>query len=490
MQMCRRFFISVIAAMAFVFARCVSNPEVSKDPGEADAAFIEEIERDYAIGEFIVCMNTIKVYLAEEEAGERVAHPAALAKAYKLLGNVHIQYEDFTAAEKYYNTGIIYAAKLDDKTEHLKLLHNLTINSLSVQNREKAIEYRERMSRVGGADKGLQRYYYILESAYIERVFGDVDKAINLMRQVIECVDSHKLPQELKESPIGEISGYLADLGRYDEALKVINVLDSRLDSTSKPGMRIGCLKSYSRLYALMGDSGKSAKYRQMYMELSDSLMNHNRFLKARSSFNETGRELKSGKVESLAAEVRLYRWISAGGVSVLIFFGIVWLWGKKRRKRNVCDSSGPGDSRGVSGDAASPRRRNTSFYAEDDAASLFVRIAETVGKRDNYSDPHFSLERLAQMLDSNAKYISKAVNTVAGENFRSYLNGIRIREARLRLDSASPDEEVSIRGLAHSVGFMSQSAFIAAFKKAAGNTPSGYLKEVRAAGAENQTRP
>ena len=472
------FFISILAAVAFVFTGCTSHSGTSSESGGADSVFIAEIERDYAMGEFIDCMNTIKDYLSEIEAGEREPHPEVLARAYKLLGNVHIQYEDFSAAEKYYNLGISFADRLKDQTDHLKLLHNLTINSITVRNREKAMECHERVDRVQNADKGLQRYYWLLESAYIESVFGDKEKAIGIMRQVIDCVDENRLPQEFKNSPIGEISEWLADMGRYAEALEAISELENRLDSASQPNMRLGCLKSYSKIYALMGDSDRSSQYRQMYMELNDSLMNRNRFLKARSSFNEAGRELKSGREKTLATEVRFYRWFSVGVIVVLWGCGVmVWIW--KRRHRRSDFATGPGDSSGVLEDDDIPGRAKLIGKQKDDVATLFFRISSAMNERDNYSDPHFSIERLAQMLDSNTKYVSRAVNTITGENFRTYLNGIRIREVKLRLDSVGPDEEVSIREIASSVGFMSQSAFIAAFKKATGSTPSGYLKSV-----------
>ena len=94
-----------------------------------------------------------------------------------------------------------------------------------------------------------------------------------------------------------------------------------------------------------------------------------------------------------------------------------------------------------------------------------------------SWCDPEFSLNRLAEIAESNTKYVSQAINEHTGKNFRSFINEYRIREARRRLLDTENFGNVTIQYLAESVGFMSTSAFNMAFKKFTGMTPSLYQK-------------
>ncbi len=96
---------------------------------------------------------------------------------------------------------------------------------------------------------------------------------------------------------------------------------------------------------------------------------------------------------------------------------------------------------------------------------------------RSLYCDPDFSLTRLAELTDSNTKYVSQAINDFTGKNFRTFINEYRIREARRRLLDSENFGNVTIQYLAESVGFLSTSAFNMAFRKFTGMTPSLYQK-------------
>ena len=61
--------------------------------------------------------------------------------------------------------------------------------------------------------------------------------------------------------------------------------------------------------------------------------------------------------------------------------------------------------------------------------------------------------------------------------NFNVFLNEYRIKEACRRLAEDSVFKRLTVQGMANSVGFKSRSAFIAAFKRFAGLTPSEYIK-------------
>jgi len=63
--------------------------------------------------------------------------------------------------------------------------------------------------------------------------------------------------------------------------------------------------------------------------------------------------------------------------------------------------------------------------------------------------------------------------------NFRSFLNGYRIKEAQ-RLFSLSDNEKYTIEFVARQVGFKSRSGFYYAFKDITGVSPNFYSKSLK----------
>ena len=89
------------------------------------------------------------------------------------------------------------------------------------------------------------------------------------------------------------------------------------------------------------------------------------------------------------------------------------------------------------------------------------------------------TLPRLANVVNCSVNHLSQVINSGFGVSFFDYLNRYRIdyaRELLVQLDS----KENAILNIAFAVGFNSNSAFYAAFKKYVGQTPAQYRKQRR----------
>lgn len=95
----------------------------------------------------------------------------------------------------------------------------------------------------------------------------------------------------------------------------------------------------------------------------------------------------------------------------------------------------------------------------------------------ENRGDLYKALSALARLTESNTNYVSQAINSNFGKNFRTYLNEYRIKVAMKRMMDTDRFGNYSIHGIAESVGFKSDSNFISAFRKVTGMTPSLYQK-------------
>lgn len=90
------------------------------------------------------------------------------------------------------------------------------------------------------------------------------------------------------------------------------------------------------------------------------------------------------------------------------------------------------------------------------------------------YLNAELTLPRLAVLVECPVNHLSQVINSGFGMSFFDYLNQYRIEEAKklLRMEEGQLQAILSV---AFEVGFNSNSAFYAAFKKSSGQTPAQY---------------
>ena len=92
---------------------------------------------------------------------------------------------------------------------------------------------------------------------------------------------------------------------------------------------------------------------------------------------------------------------------------------------------------------------------------------------RQVFLDPKLSLKKLSDMIETNQTYLSNVVNRYFGCHLKELVNTYRVEYAKELLRSGKcPPEELPQR-----CGFLSRSAFYAAFKKVTGASPKRYMK-------------
>ena len=113
------------------------------------------------------------------------------------------------------------------------------------------------------------------------------------------------------------------------------------------------------------------------------------------------------------------------------------------------------------------------SSHIQDELLDKILAVMEDTSVVCN---TEFTIDKLADLVQSNRTYVSQTINSALEKNFRTFLNSYRIQEAQ-RLFS-EPDKTVETVAL--NVGFKSQSAFRDAFKEITGVSPNFYLKSIK----------
>ena len=106
------------------------------------------------------------------------------------------------------------------------------------------------------------------------------------------------------------------------------------------------------------------------------------------------------------------------------------------------------------------------------------LRLKNLMDHEKLYLEPDLTLPILAKRVDCSVNHLSQVVNAGFSMSFFDFLNSYRVQEAKIIL-SDGKDSPKSILDVSFAVGFNSNSAFYAAFKKATGVTPAQFRRSI-----------
>ena len=101
-------------------------------------------------------------------------------------------------------------------------------------------------------------------------------------------------------------------------------------------------------------------------------------------------------------------------------------------------------------------------------------RLEQVMRSEQVYMDPRLTLPALAQTIGCTVNHLSQVINAGFEMSFFDYLNSHRVRHAKELLSELNGKNR-AILNIAFAVGFNSNSAFYAAFKKHVGMTPAQF---------------
>lgn len=108
---------------------------------------------------------------------------------------------------------------------------------------------------------------------------------------------------------------------------------------------------------------------------------------------------------------------------------------------------------------------------------TIFANICKTLKKGKLYRDPHFTALQLAELLNTNTRYIAAVIQLNTNDNFSNLLNALRLSDAE-RMLRTKPDYSAEEIGL--SVGFGSRQSFYRVFLKKYGLTPRQFRQQCK----------
>lgn len=446
------------------------------------------------------------------------------SQLYNVIGSIYTYYFDYEKAINYYKKALAFCKDYPDKITEYKILTNLTNMYTNKRDISEAKKYLEKAERL--RDKRDATYAFMTEytKGRIEMLEGKYNNQAERYKRLAVFADKHKLSARFRCFAYQEIYLIYERLGNRDSLEKYLHICYEEAKRTDVLPAFITTLKELADLYEKNGDIKTASKYRAIYISSRDSIQNVRKFDMAKNKLflhevEKTAKEIDAlhEKEQERARTIR-NQWIA---LSIVLLFTLsigIFLTIANRQKKKLHSSylnlfrqnrenlnmqkeleqlykdttaeleeksslirklqaelqeHDKTEAKSATDDTAA--KYHTSNLNEEGQKMIARKIVSVMEETTEYCRTDLTLDRLAELVGSNSKYVSQVINDSFKKNFNAFINTYRIQLARERLIDVENYGNLTIKGIAESVGFKSPTTFINVFKKMVGLTPSMY---------------
>ena len=418
---------------------------------------------------------------------------------YQTISEEAHNFELGTKSLEYYIMALNAGLRTGDDL-HTDMACTDVLSMASIQHGQKAIETEWlKYSQLpdSGTSVMLRRYNKLLHQAYLHIENKQYNEAITLFDRQLQMIENTEY-QRLICFTCTEKAKVCAKMGNYTAAIANMErprVIALQLEMKD---IQLEVFELLARFYQQAGKNAEHSHYRERYIALKDTLTSYRQL--ASISEMEFSDELK--QMDHRMTEIRHHRQLMtvvalvAAGFSLVLLLLLFMVFRRNRQlhrrnrslyEKNVEMLRRDEQERNLhrqmkeknNGSIEEIKYKNSTLD-DQDKQRLLTRIIDVLETSDEIYQPDFSVERLAVLTDSKYKYVSQVIHEHADQNFNTFLNQYRIREACKRIGDHEHYGHLTIAAISQSVGFKSRSAFVTAFKRITGLTPSEYMRAAK----------
>jgi len=415
--------------------------------------------------------KALEYYLKSIGATDQNTAPQSLANTLNNVGLIYQAKQEYDSAAGYFNKAFATCEKTGNKKGIAATLHNL--GSLLFEQ-----------------DKASEAIVYYQKALVINQQLDDLFAVASLYNNMATMFQKSK--------------DFTKSLEYYNKALHQSRQIGSK-------NQTVNALEGLAKTYELTGDFSNSLKFYKAFKQAQDSAFSaeSEKYISELREKYEAGQ--REQKIKQLHAEASLqdfkiqsqktWLMVSIFGLVLVIGFSIIMLVQRNQKHRayqdllrknieNIriekqnekLDMAEPTENSfeiigpQTADIETTPEKYKTSALEQFQKNIIHDRIKFVMEQRKLFLQPDLTIEKLAIEIKTNKSYISQVINETENQNFSSFLNDYRIREAR-RLLIDPEHRNLTIETIARMVGFNSKSAFNNAFKKFTGLTPSFFIK-------------
>lgn len=265
----------------------------------------------------------------------------------------------------------------------------------------------------------------------------------------------------------------------YSRQLEYLKMALERATNADIVDFEVEVARQMAECYKNLGDTIEYEKYHDLYLEKREEM--HNARLASIGELkyiSDLRREEANARKAGIKSRFLGIVAVGLGLILLIIAGASIWIWRKNKALKQTNQSLYEKYNLLLGTENIKKEEKYAKSNLDDTKKEeLIERIREVMNDADEICREDFTSKELARLVGSNTTYVSQVINETYGMSFSSLLGSSRVKLVCRRIGEGSFYENLTVEGIANSVGFKSRTAFINAFKREVGLTPSQYIK-------------
>lgn len=449
--------------------------------------------------------SAMKNYLEALRMAEQGRYNELTARAYNSIGNLYSAQGDYQMGLYFYRKALAMSRKTRGVGLQNAVLNNLVGTLCFVGQPDSGLVYLRQMeANVEHSDA--YRYNVLMGRGLVAKGKGNAKASASYYIQARQYAIASGMDSSFVDNTNSCLAQLYLDTDRPDSAIVLLKKNEEWARHTHCDEFLAETMRLLTLAYDAKGDAARASACRMKYAELMEKLhasdelnaMKNTQFIYDANKNANTISLLTQQQLfdsEQIRTQARWLITLTVGLAVIIVLFVVVYI--QKRQLRSaynrLYDRSqlflsapmqteenvppAPQEGEVAVQDARQESAPRSLILSVEQRNQLLADISRVMESADEFCQFDFSIERLAKLVGSNARYVSEAINEGYGKNFRAFLNEYRVKEAMHRLADTEHYGSYTIKAIAESVGYKSQANFITVFTKLAGMKPSMYQK-------------
>ena len=454
--------------------------------------------------------TSFALFLRALEVAEEINYEEYIGRIYNNIGNIYNAFKDLNAAENCYR--IAFEKNGSNQLMAVVLL-NLGVIAGDKNELDSAIMFFRKAYTLREQSCDSTKLYDILNNiAVVHLRKEEYDSALFYYKKSLENVRNFNLKSH-EAKFLQNIAEFYFNLKQLDSAIYYFKMSNELAENANSYDVLSGNYLFLSQIEEQRGNIKKALEYHHKFYAIKDSLYNASKY----AEINQMQFLYDMAKVEKQIQELtavqelkektilfqKTLQWILISAfLIVLIILLFIYLQKKKlnqsyktlvsknieivnqesKYKQQISDKNKIISN--LEDELSHFVQRHETKYqtttiSHDLQHELKEQILEIMNDASIICHSDFTINTLAEIVNSNRTYISKIINQEFRKNFSSFVNEYRIKEA-LRMLQAEDYQKYSVEGISKMVGFESRSTFNIVFKEITGVTPTFYIQSLQ----------
>lgn len=456
-------------------------------------------------------------YLQARGIAEKCRFKDALPNIYNKTGIIFAEINDLETALFYYRKALALADDQPSGDTRQLILNNLLYVYSLKGNADSTKYYYHKLARQS-PNNGCSQYDNIFNLALVYEVDNKPDSALKHFHRAADFAARQMHSPLSQAAAHSSIAHIYSKRGMLDSAAHYFRLNEKIAADNGQNDLMLESLRQLADISSRMGRRQESLNYKERYLAISDSVFSREELNKIKNTQSLYELDNSATTIRSLNSLTVFQRyWIVALALMVILVSVMILLLYRQKSKLKKANNKQFQHNReqlkaeiyyknkiheldeqierleALQKPAAPPEEEEPEESTKSQGRKLMqtkqqrdrivARILDVMEHTDDYCKTDYTIDNLANSIGSNSRYVSEVINEEMGMNFRSLLNEYRVKKSMIMLGDYEHYGHLTIKAISESVGYKSQSTFIAVFTKQTGLKPSLYQQLARGGG-------